>query len=70
MLRTVWGSGPFTDDSSVCTAAVFAGRITLERGGVVRFVTSPGLPRYQGSARNGVTTRDYANFPGSFNIVR
>lgn len=67
---SVWGRGPFTDDSSVCTAAVFAGRITLERGGVVRLVTSPGLPAYQGGASNGITTRDFAAFPGSFNIVR
>ncbi|MEZ4393812.1 MAG: LCCL domain-containing protein [Polyangiales bacterium] len=67
---SLWGSGPFTDDSSICTAAVFAGRITMERGGVVRLVTSAGLPAYQGGTRNGVTSRNYATFPGSLNIVR
>lgn len=67
---TVWGSGPFTDDSSVCTAAVFAGRITLERGGVVRLRPGPGLPAYRGRERNGVTTRDFGSFPGSFEITR
>jgi len=67
---TVWGKGPFTDDSSVCTAAVFAGRITLERGGVFRIRPAPGLPRYQGDARNGVTTRDFNTFPGSFLVTR
>lgn len=69
-LATVWGSGPFTDDSSVCTAAVFAGRITLERGGVVRLRVAPGLPQYRGGERNGVTTRDFGSFPGSFEITR
>lgn len=67
---TVWGRGPFTDDSSVCTAAVFAGRITLERGGVVRLRPGPGRPRYEGATRGGVTTRDFGAFPGSFDIVR
>lgn len=67
---TVWGRGPFTDDSSVCTAAVFAGRITFEEGGVVRLRPKPGRSSYQGDTRNGVTTRDYGVFPGSFDITR
>jgi len=67
---TVWGRGPFTDDSSICTAAVFAGRITLEEGGVVRLRPGPGRSEYRGATRNGVTTRDYAVFPGSFDVSR
>ena len=67
---TVWGRGPFTDDSSICTAAVFAGRITFEQGGVVRLRPKPGRAHYEGDTRHGVTTRDYAVFPGSFDIVR
>ena len=66
----MWGKGPFTDDSSVCTAAVFAGRITLERGGVVRVRVAPGRPSYEGDTRNGVTTRTFATFPGSFLVTR
>jgi hypothetical protein len=67
---TVWGKGPFTDDSSVCTAAVFAGRITMESGGVVRIRVAPGRDRYEGDARNGVTTRDFGTFAGSFLVTR
>lgn len=67
---TVWGRGPFTDDSSICTAAVFAGRINFEEGGVVRLRPKPGRAHYEGDTRNGVTTRDYAVFPGSFDITR
>jgi hypothetical protein len=67
---TVWGDGPFTDDSSVCTAAVFEGRITFADGGVVRLRARPGRSRYSGDTRNGVTTRDFGTFPGSFDIAR
>ena len=66
----VWGRGPFTDDSSICTAAVFAGRITLERGGIVHLKPKPGRAHYEGAERNGVTTRDFPAFPGSYVITR
>ena len=52
---TVWGSGTYTDDSSVCTAAVHAGLITLAGGGTVTIEIRPGLPSYTGSTRNGST---------------
>lgn len=66
---SVWGSGPYTDDSSICTAAVHAGRIQFATGGVVTARIVPGLARYAGSARNGVTTNNYARFPGSFVLL-
>lgn len=66
---SVWGSGPYTDDSSICTAAVHAGRIQFATGGVVTARIVPGLPRYAGSARNGVTTSSFARFPGSFVLM-
>src|SRR5450432_633198 len=34
-MHAVWGSDIYTADSSICTAAVHAGLITLERGGTV-----------------------------------
>lgn len=67
---TVWGSGPYTDDSSICGAAVHAGAITLDRGGPVRIRVGPGLRAYRGTARNGVTSVDYGEFPGSFVVLR
>lgn len=66
----VWGSGTYTDDSSVCTAAVHAGLITLARGGTVTVRVTAGLSSYAGTIRNGVTTRPYAKWPGSFAFVR
>jgi hypothetical protein len=62
----VWGSGPFTDDSSVCTAAVFAGLITTASGGTVIAQVAPGESSYTGSTKNGITTQDYGSWGSSF----
>jgi LCCL domain len=60
----VWGSGPYTDDSSICRAAVHAG-VILVSGGAIRFRVSEGLSGYQGSQRNGVITSVYGPWHGS-----
>lgn len=65
----LWGTGVYTDDSSVCTAAVHAGLITPEQGGRVIIEIRPGAASYQGSSRYGVTSRDYGAFAGSFVFV-
>lgn len=67
---SVWGTGTYTDDSSVCSAAVHAGVISLATGGPVTLLVSPGLPSYTGSLSNGVTSRNYGNYAGSFTLVR
>lgn len=66
----VWGTGVYTDDSSICVAAVHAGLITLANGGRVTIEIKPGASFYTGSARNGVQTRNYGAFSGSFIFVR
>jgi hypothetical protein len=66
---TVWGTGVYTDDSSVCTAAVHAGRITLARGGSVTIQMRDGQSSYTGSTRNGITSLNYPAWPGSFVIL-
>lgn len=65
----VWGTDVYTDDSSVCTAAVHAGRITFAEGGVVTFEISAGMAAYTPSARNGVSSGSYETWEGSF-IIR
>jgi hypothetical protein len=62
----VWGSDIYTDDSSICTAAVHAGLITVERGGTVTIELRPGRDVYGASQRNGVTTSAYGGFHRSF----
>ena len=63
---TVWGTDVYTDDSSICTAGVHAGKITREQGGVVIVRVKPGQPVYVGTTRNGVTSSDYGEWSGSF----
>jgi len=65
---SVWGSGLYTDDSSVCTAAVHAGRISLAAGGTVSITIAPGADSYQSTTANGVTTSDYSSFAGSYTV--
>ena len=66
---TVWGTDFYTDDSSVCTAAVHVGLITLEEGGTVTIEIRPGEDAYEASERNGIETSPYPAWGGSFVIV-
>jgi hypothetical protein len=64
----VWGTDMYTDDSSVCTAAVQVGLITVAHGGTVTIQMAPGMPSYLGYTRNGVTTRMYGHWRASFHF--
>ena len=66
---TVWGSDVYTADSSVCTAAVHAGVITLGVGGDVTIELRPGQDAYEGSTRFGLTTLSYPAYDSSFVVV-
>ena len=65
----VWGTDIYTDDSSVCTAAVHLGEITLEDGGSVTIEMAEGQDSYEGTERNGIETSDYGQWGGSFVFV-
>jgi hypothetical protein len=71
----IYGTDIYTDDSSVCVCAVHAGLISFAQGGTVTVqVKRPGLNKYTGSTRNGVTSNNYDNgaYPslGAFAFVR
>jgi hypothetical protein len=66
---SVWGTGTYTDDSSVCTAAVLDGKIALASGGTVTIEVKPGQSSYHGSTANGITSDSYGSYSGSFAIV-
>jgi hypothetical protein len=61
-----WGSDVYTADSSICTAAVHAGKITLDAGGQVTIEMRPGRSAYGGTLRNGITSQTYGSYPNSF----
>jgi hypothetical protein len=62
---TVWGAGPYTDDSSVCVAAIHAGTITTAGGSFTVTITGA-APSFPGSTANGVTTSDWGEWGRSF----
>jgi hypothetical protein len=66
----VAGSGPYTDDSSICTAAVHAGVIHGKDGGNVTIEIRPGQARYSGSDSNYIKSGDYdGSWNGSFIVI-
>ena len=66
--RSVWGSGPYTDDSSVCSAGVHAGLISADEGGRVVARITGGLDGYPASTRNGVEAGSWGAWDGSFEL--
>ena len=66
---TVWGTDIYTNDSSVCTAAVHAGLIGFENGGEVVIELRPGEPSYLGTTANGVTTMSYGHWGRAFVFI-
>jgi hypothetical protein len=67
-LLTVWGTDTYTDNSPICVAALHAGAIN-RGGGRVFIEIGPGMPSYNGSTRNGVTSLGFGSWPGSYQIV-
>lgn len=61
----VWGTDLYTDESSVCTAAVHAGVIS-SAGGAISFNVAAGQPSYAATLRNGVQSLPHAQHQGSF----
>lgn len=66
----VIGSGPYTDGSSICAAAVHAGAIRSASGGLVTIEVRPGQTHYAGSVSHYVQSEDYEQFwSGSFLVI-
>lgn len=63
---SVWGTDIYTADSSICNAAVHAGKLKMESGGSVTIELRPGESAYKGSTRNGIKTSDYEKYGSSF----
>ena len=65
---SVYGTDLYTTDSSVCAAAVHAGKITAQNGGKVTFVILKGAASYNGTTRHGVTTRSWGSYAWAFSF--
>ena len=64
---TIWGTGTYSDDSSVCSAAIHAGVITTA-GGTVNVTIAPGLDGYPASTANGITSSQWGSWSRSFTV--
>jgi hypothetical protein len=63
----VWGSGPYTADSHLCTAARHAGLIGAS-GGMITVRGVAGQSSYAGSEANGVRTSNWGAYGSSVTI--
>ncbi|HVM58975.1 MAG TPA: LCCL domain-containing protein, partial [Candidatus Paceibacterota bacterium] len=66
---SVWGTSAYTDDSSICMAAVHAGVIT-DAGGPVTITIAGKRTSFVGSTRNGVTSASWGAWDGSFTVAK
>lgn len=67
--NTIWGSDIYTQDSSICTAAVHAGVFSLADGGIVTLEFRPGRLTYGSTVRNGIKSSTFGEYSRSF-VVR
>jgi len=66
----VWGSGIYTDDSSIAAAAVHAGVLKPGELGFIRVTIAEGRDSYESAQRNGITSQPYEKWEGSFRLER
>jgi hypothetical protein len=64
----VWGTGVYTDDSFLATAAVHAGVVKVGQKAVVKVTILPGEQQYTGSDRNGIISNNWGDWLGSYRI--
>jgi hypothetical protein len=67
---SVWGTGSYTDDSSIAAAAVHAGLLKPGELGFLRVTVGPGRESYAPSERNGIRSQAYGPFEGTFRLER
>lgn len=66
--QSVWGTGVYSDDSSMCSAAIHAGAMT-SAGGSVAITIAPGQAEYPASTQNGVTSSRWGSWGRSFTVA-
>ena len=66
----IWGDGVYTDDSAVAVAAVHAGLLKVGEIGVVRATIMPPQNGYEGTFRNGIQSKSFGRFEGSYRLER
>lgn len=65
---TVYGQGTYTDDSDLATAAVHSGILKPGEKGRVKVTILAGQSQYVGTSANGITSREFSEWEGSFRV--
>ena len=65
----LYGTGTYTGGSSICEAAVHAGRINRDQGGKVSIEVKGQQQSFKGSQRNGVLSKEYSSYGSSFVLL-
>jgi hypothetical protein len=66
---SVWGSGPYTTDSSLAAAAIHAGVLKPGETAVIKIRVKADPGGYVGSTKNGVTSSNYGPWQGCYEIL-
>lgn len=66
LAHPVAGTDVYTDDSSVCTAAVHMGLITFRAGGEVLIDHQPPIGYYRATTRHGISSHERMDGAGTF----
>lgn len=66
--ESIWGSGPYNADSSVCASAIHAGAIPPDKGGLVRVTIRGEAHDAKSSTAHGVKSEAWSYWPRSFDV--
>lgn len=65
---SLWGTGIYTADSSICAAALHGGAISPNGGNISVFLSGR-LEAFAGSSQNGVTSSEWGAYDRSFTVA-
>ena len=65
---TVWGTNVYTDDSSICSAAIHNGTVTAE-GGAISLILLPGRDAYLSTTRHTILSATWGTWGRSFSVT-
>ena len=66
---SIWGSNPYTGDSTLATAAVHAGILAVNQTGIVKVTMLPGQNNYVASSANGINSNGYGAYSLSYVVA-
>jgi hypothetical protein len=65
---SIWGTGIYTTDSNLATAAVHTGVLKVGEAGVVRVTIIASPPAFASSMQNGITSYPYGSYPSAYQL--